>query len=249
MTSNFEAGVEDVGAAVAAGRAVRDHGPYGIEIADETLRFVPKVVQDPVITGNQVLAVMQLRPASDYLVFQMLRDGALEEIRPEEGVDLREAGVEKFLVFRSDRSFRFYIDERAFDWGAAHISGNTLKRLGNLPVIGTDLWLDIVGSEDQLVGDRDLIDLSRPGVERFNARPTRIVIKVNSRDREVDHYEVDYWEIVRLAFPNAAASPQTIYTIDYAAGPRQNPNGSMVEGQKVLIKNGMKFYVTQTDKS
>ncbi len=228
---------------------MRDHGPYGIKIADENLRFESKVVHDPVITGTQVLTIMQLRPASEYLVFQMLRDGALEEIRPEESVDLREAGAEKFLVFRSDRSFRFFIDERAYDWGAAQISGSTLKSLAGLPAVGMDLWLVAVGGEDLLIGDHELVDLSRPGVERFMSSQTRVVIKVNSRDRELNHYQVDYWEIAKLAFPEAAPGTQTIYTIDYSAGPRQNPSGSMIEGQVVFIKNGMKFYVSQTDKS
>lgn len=249
MNNQFEEGVEDVNAAVSAGRRVREHGPFGIQIGDQSMQFVPKVVDDPVVTGSQILAAAGSRPASDFLVFQLLRDGSLEVVRPEETVDLRSAGAEKFLVFRSDRSFRFFLDERAFDWGASLISGGTIKRLAGLPSATTDVWLDAAGGHDRLIDDTEMVDLASPGTERFVTRTIRIAIKVNSREREVDHRVLTYWEVVKLAYPEAVPSDQIIYSIDYASGPRQNLNGSLVEGQFVTIKEGMKFYVTPTDKS
>lgn len=249
MNKQFDEHVEDVYAAVSAGRPVRDHGPFGVQIGDQSMQFVPAVVDDPVVTGGQILTVAGARPASDFLVFQVLRDGALEVIRPEETVDLRSAGVEKFLVFRSDRSFRFFLDERAFDWGAAHISGRTIKRLAGVPSETTDVLLDPVAGHDRVIEDKELVDLATPGTERFVTRPIQITLKVNSRDRVVDHRVLTYWEVVKLAYPEAVHSDQIIYSIDYASGPRQNPNGSLVEGQSVLVKDGMKFYVTPTDKS
>lgn len=249
MRNQFEEGVEDVYAVVSAGRPVREHGPFGIQIGDQSMQFMPTVVSDPVVTGTQVLAAAGARPASDFLVFQVLRDGALEVVRPEATVDLRSAGAEKFLVFRSDRSFRFFLDERAFDWGASHISGRTIKRLADVPGETSDVWLDAVGGYDRVIDDKEMVDLAQPGTERFITRPVRITIKVNSRSREVDHRLLGYWEVVKLAYPEAMPSDQIIYSIDYASGPHQNPNGSLVEGQTVTIKEGMKFYVTPTDKS
>jgi hypothetical protein len=152
-------------------------------------------------------------------------------------------------VFRSDRSFRFFLDERAFDWGASYISGGTIKRLAGVPSETTDVWLDTAGGHDRMIDDKGMVDLASPGTERFVTRTIRITIKVNSRDREVDHRMLTYWELVQLAYPEAAPSDQIIYSIDYASGPRQNPNGSLVEGQSVTVKEGMKFYVTPTDKS
>lgn len=249
MNNQFDEGVEDVYAAVSAGRRVREHGPFGIQIGDQHMQFVSEVVDDPVVTGSQILIAAGARPASDFLVFQVLRDGALEVVRPEEAVDLRSSGAEKFLVFRSDRSFRFFLDERSFDWGATHISGGTIKRLAGVPSETTEVWLDAAGGHDRVIEDREMVDLASPGTERFITRPIRIKIKVNSRDREVDHRVLTYWEVVKLAFPEAVPSDQIIYSIDYASGPRQNPNGSLVENQSVTVKEGMKFYVTPTDKS
>lgn len=249
MSKQFAEGVEDVYAAVSMGRTVREHGPFGIQIGDQSMEFTPKVVNDPVVTGSQILVAAGARPASDFLVFQVLRGGALEVVLPEETVDLRSAGAEKFLVFRSDRSFRFFLDERAFDWGASHISGGTIKRIAGVSSENTDVWLDAAGGHDRMIEDKALVDLSNPGAERFITRPIRITIKVNSRDRQVDHRVLTYWELVKLAFPEAVPSDQIVYSIDYASGPHQNPNGSLVEGQSVTVKEGMKFYVTPTDKS
>jgi len=225
------------------------HGPYEIQIGDQSLQFAPKIVDDPMVTGSQILIAAGTSPASEFLVFQVLRDGALEMVRPEETVDLRSAGTEKFIVFRSDRSFRIFLDERAFDWGATHISGATIKRLAGVQDENTDVWLDVVGGHDRLINDKEMVDLASRGTERFVTRKISIAIKVNSRHREVDHRVLTYWEVAKLAYPEAVPSDQIIYSIDYASGPHQNPNGSMVEGQTVIIKEGMKFYVTPTDKS
>lgn len=222
---------------------------FEIQISDQSLRFMPKVIDDPVLTGSQILSIANARPASEFLLFQVLRDGALEAMRPEQTVDLRNAGTEKFLVFRSDRSFRFFLDERAFDWGASFISGATIKRLAGMPSETTDVWLDAAGGHDRLIDDNEMVDLASPGTERFVTRTIQITIKVNSRERVVDHRVLPYWEVVKLAYPEAVPSDQIIYSIDYAAGPHQNPNGSLVDTQSVTVKEGMKFYVTPTDKS
>ena len=85
----FDEGVEDVYAAVSMGRVVRGHGPYGILIGDEKLHFSGAVIADPVPTGAQILAAAGLLQPVEHLLFRMLADGLLEEIRPEETTDLK----------------------------------------------------------------------------------------------------------------------------------------------------------------
>lgn len=146
------------------------HRQYEIQIAGQSLQYVAKTVDDPVVTGSQILIAVGAHPAGEFLVFQVLRSGALEVVRPEEAVDLRSADAEKFIVFRSDRSFRFFLDERAFDWGASHISGATIKRLAEVQGESTDVWLDTAGGHARLIDDKELVDLASPGTERFVTR-------------------------------------------------------------------------------
>lgn len=249
MAMRFDAGVEDVEAVLAAGEKLREHGPYGVLVGDETFRFNPVVIADPIPTGAQILAAAGIRQPVEHLLFQMLNDGQLEEIRPEETTDLRTAGAERFLVFRSDRSYRILLDDRAFDWGAQHINGATLKALAGVDSDDIDVWQVVVGGDDCLIDNREYVDLNQPGVERFATKPFAVTIIVNARKRAVTKRRVSYWEIVKMAFPDAQPDPLKVYTVNYDHGPHQNPEGWLVEGQTVKVKEEMTFYVTFTDKS
>ncbi len=159
--------IEDVSEAVRTGRAVRDRGPYRLLFGDEELHFRPVVLEDPVPTGAQLLDLAGARPALEFQVYQLLRNGSMESIRPDETVDLRAAGIERFVVFRTDRSFRFEIDGRVEEWGAPAISGAVLKRLAGVDLATYGVWLEMRGDDDRPIGDTELVDLSARGVERF----------------------------------------------------------------------------------
>lgn len=241
--------VEDVTAAVMAGREVRDYGPYKIQLGNDALEYRPLVIADPVPTGQQVLEAAELRPVDEYLLFQVLTNGHLELLSPGETTDLRQAGIEKFLVFKSDRTFRFFIDGGAQDWGAQRISGRTLKALAGVDPKLYDIFLVIPGDDDELIEDRDLFDLARPGVEHFAAVEINIKIFVNTQPIFVHSRNLTYWEVVRLAYPEAMPDPNAQFTVTFAKGHEGNSMINLVDGQHVRIKKGMHFNVTPTDKS
>lgn len=154
--------IEDLEACAREGRAPRADGLFRVRIDDE--RFV---VADPVITGRQLLDEAGKRPVEDFLIFLKLRNGLLEEVRLDETVDLRKPGVERFLTFKSDRSFRFELDGRRFEWGAALITGLTLKTLAGVDLATYGVWLEVRGGEDRPIGDDEPVNLSEEGLERF----------------------------------------------------------------------------------
>ena len=144
------------------------HGAvYSIEFGNEKLEYREAVIADPVPTGRQLLELSGSRPIEEYILMQVIPDGMLEELRPDETTDLRNRGVEKFLVFRSDRSFRFELDGRVFEWGATLISGMTLKKLAGVDPATYGVWLEVRGAEDRPIAHDEFVDLSAPGVERF----------------------------------------------------------------------------------
>ncbi|MDP1644419.1 MAG: multiubiquitin domain-containing protein [Thiobacillus sp.] len=72
-------------------------------------------------------------------------------------------------------------------------------------------------------------------------------IIVNGRPREVTEHKLTYQEVVKLAFPDDQPDQNTLYTVAYA-----NPHGkdgTLVDGQDVMVKNGMSFNVTKTNRS
>jgi len=99
--------------------------------------------------------------------FQVLQGGQLEEIRLDETADLRKPGLERFITFQSDRSFRLVIDGRRFEWGRPLINGLELKQLAGVDPATYGIWLEVRGAEDRAIADNELVDLQQPGVERF----------------------------------------------------------------------------------
>ncbi len=60
-----------------------------------------------------------------------------------------------------------FIDQKKYDWSEDNITGAQLKELAAVDQATFDVWQDVTGPEDVLVGDSDIIDLTKPGTEHF----------------------------------------------------------------------------------
>ena len=170
MSKNFSTAnpePEDLETCAKEGRKPQATGPYRILVGNDRLEFEPLQIDDPVVIGRQILDLARCRPADEHILFQLLHDGLLEEIRLEETTDLRERRIEKFIIFRSDRSFRFLLDGRQIEWGGAFITGLTLKQLAEVDPTTHGVWLVVRGCDDKKIDNNELVDLSKPGVEKF----------------------------------------------------------------------------------
>lgn len=76
-----------------------------------------------------------------------------------------------------------------------------------------------------------------------------VTIIVNGRQRTVTVKELSFTEVVGLAFENPPTGPNILFTVTYRRGEGNKPEGSLVEGETVKIKEGMIFNVSATDKS
>lgn len=149
-------------------RSAHGHDGYPVLIGGADLDFHPVALPDPVPTGRQILDAADARPVEEHLVFQMLPNGDLEELRLDETTDLRARGVERFLVFRGTASWRIEVDGRVLEWGAEVISGCTLKRLAGVDTDSYGLWLEVRGAgDDRPIANDELVRVSEPGLERF----------------------------------------------------------------------------------
>lgn len=135
---------------------------FDIQVDGETLTF-----HDPIVTAEQILQAKKLFPTDEHLIFQLLTNGQLEELRLDEQADLRDPGREQFITFKSDRSFRFTLDGRRFEWGIPLITGLQLKRLAGVDPKGYGVWLAQRVGDDRLIADTEKVDLTGEGVERF----------------------------------------------------------------------------------
>jgi Multiubiquitin len=122
---------------------------------------------DPIVTGQQLLDLADKRPSDQFLVYQVLTNGQMEGIRPDETVDLTRSGVERFLTYLSDRAFFFTLDGRKIEWPAATITGRKLKDLAKVDPATYEVWQEVRGADDRAIEDRELVSLEAPGTERF----------------------------------------------------------------------------------
>ena len=72
-------------------------------------------------------------------------------------------------------------------------------------------------------------------------------IVVNGRPREANDHKLTYLQVVQLAYPGEVPTETIVFTVTYS-----NPHGhdgSLTEGQDVVIKDGTIFNVRKTDRS
>jgi hypothetical protein len=80
-------------------------------------------------------------------------------------------------------------------------------------------------------------------------QPKDFTIVVNGRQKVVSQRELSFTALVALAFDTPPNTGNTVYTITYRRGEGHKPEGTLVEGESVKLKEGMVFNVTPTDKS
>lgn len=77
-----------------------------------------------------------------------------------------------------------------------------------------------------------------------------ITIIVNAEEKVVDKKDqLTFDEVVDLAFNPRPVGDQIVYTITYYRGHGNEPEGHLLEGQSVKVKDRMVFNVKFTDKS
>jgi hypothetical protein len=77
-----------------------------------------------------------------------------------------------------------------------------------------------------------------------------VTIVVNGQDKTVSSRELSFEQLVNLAFDNnPPKGPDVLITVTYRRGEGHKPQGSLVAGETVKVKEGMIFNVTATNKS
>lgn len=76
-----------------------------------------------------------------------------------------------------------------------------------------------------------------------------VTIIVNGREKTVEKDDMSFDEIVDLAFNPKPIGENVLFTITYRRGHGNKPEGTLIQGQSVKVKEGMIFNVTATDKS
>lgn len=126
-------------------------------------------------------------------------------------------------------------------------TGAALYELGSLPK-HRDLFKEAEGEQEDELIPRDDTEVHLTEDEHFYSQKV-IAIVVNGQKKEVAETKLTFEEVVKLAFPALPPGDNVMFTVRFRHGPKQNPSGTLLEGETVRIKDGMIFDVTQTVRS
>jgi hypothetical protein len=149
-------------------------------------------------------------------------------------------------IIMSEHEVRIHIDRQPYE-SPDPTTGSALYVLGK---IGghRELFREVSGDqEDELVPNDGAPVRLKKDEHFYSERDFHII--VNARPKVVTERVLSFDQIVKLAFENPPSGPNIMFTITYRNGPPKNPEGSLLEGQSVKIKDKMVFNVTPTDKS
>lgn len=149
------------------------------------------------------------------------------------------------------RVLHLTINGKQYEWKEQYITGAEIRRLGNIPK-EDEIFLAVKKPwEDEPIPDDKQVNLARPEIEHFYSKDKhhKITLVVNGKPKPWTERAITFEQIVVLAFGNYDPNPNKVYTVTYDRGPHENPEGTMVKGDRVLTKDKMIFNVTCTDKS
>lgn len=141
---------------------------HTIMIAGTDLEFRALSLADNTPTGRQILSACDATPFEEHVVLQWLPEGDIEEVRADEVVRLEGAMPARFIVAKSDRLFRFVLEDRSISWPEPQIAESTLRALGDIPA-SAQIFLRQDG-QDELIEPGSNAKLKDAGVENFYAR-------------------------------------------------------------------------------
>jgi hypothetical protein len=139
----------------------------------KTFNFVVNYTQytstDRTIDDREILEKTGHRPASEHILIRIF-DRRTLAVDSETKFDLKDDDVGAFRAFQGDRIFRFSVEDRIFEWGAAALGEAELRKICGLH---DDQIFKLERSErpDEIVDDGTNIDFQVNGTEYLRVVP------------------------------------------------------------------------------
>lgn len=222
---------------------IKDNAP-AIQIAGLDLQFSPHPTPDGSPSGRQIAIESGFGDPTELIVLHWLPNGLINEVGLDESVEVLPNTGSRFIVTRSDRSYRFELNGLRNEWPVPVLTGAVLKRLaGNSG--DYDVFQEREVEADIELSDEDPVHLDDQGVERFYTKKSKLLtIYVNNRDVEMRKGRYTGAEIKATAIAQAVQ-----IQMDFLLSLIRNDGGEDVIGDddKVKVKDGMRFSAVADD--
>jgi hypothetical protein len=193
----------------------------------QTLHF-----PDPLADARLLLSAADFSPADDCILVQVFAHGT-RAIGLDETVDLCEPGIEAFWAFRTDRIYRFTVDERGFDWGDPMIKEPMLRSITHL-ADDEVIVFEREEQPDRVLGPDDELDLGATGTEHLRIKKRLVTVFFKDDPYRIPAGTYTTEELM-TKFPIEEGYLLNLKTED----------GELVTlkpGEKIHVKDGMHFY-------
>lgn len=224
----------------------RDRAGFDIRVAGPDLDFRKVVVNDPKPTGRQVVLAAGFRPVEEYGVLQWLGTGDLEPLRLNETVDLRQAGVERFIIAQTDRTFFFGLEGEQQQWLVPVINGITLKRLADKDPETFVVVFEREGEPDREIDEQEMVNLAGDGLEKFRFRPVDKIVEIFVNDKPV---KITRGVHTGLEIKEAAIEQGVNIKLDFVLSLEKGHGETEIIGDKdkVTVKPGQHYVAVADD--
>lgn len=203
------------------------------------------------ITGRELLSIAQLSPAEDYELLYKINEKGFTPIQLEEIVDLKTAGIEGFKA-KPYKKLKIKVDDKQYEVEGCFMTPIEIMEVAE---INPDrFYLKEIRKGNIEVSYKDDVEHKIAVTKNscFVSCEIEEVIKcviVNSKPKDWSKITISFEEVVILAYGKMSTDPNVIYTVNYINGVPSKPEGSMLKGDVISVKNKMIFNVTETNKS
>ena len=207
-------------------RPERRDGKFLTTVNDAKLRFA-----DPVPNGRQILSEAGFLPAGDHVLIQLLLHGT-RSVGLDELVDLRQKGTEAFWAFKSDRVFRFTINDRGYEWGGAKIAEPELRRIAS--VNDDEVLVLERDGKDRVLADDDIVELGDSGTEHLRTGKRFVTVYLDKVEKKIPSGIYTTEKLIRVL---GVEDGYLLNVVD-----AQGKLVPLQPKQEITIKDGMKFF-------
>lgn len=209
-------------------------GEWIVHVLDEHFYQRSFKFNDSKVTGRQIAHEAGFRPTDTAIVLQQLKDGGMEEVRLEELVDLKVSGAERFFVMNGDRTFRLIVDGLRLEWPREKLTGEAIRKLA-CRSDQFEVVQQLSDAPDHVLEADEVVSLTGEGTETFTTLPAKNLITVYYGEHPHEMPRGLYTtEQLRQEFKVEGGYLLAIVSAD-------GTFEELEQGQKVRLKNGMKF--------
>ncbi len=203
------------------------------------------------LTGSELLTIANLTPVEDFELLYKINEKGFVPIQLEEIVDLKSAGIEGFKA-KPYKKLKIKVDNKQYEVEECFMTPIEIMEVAG---INPDhFYLKEIRKGNVEVSYQDDVEhkIAITKNSCFVSCEIEEVIAcviVNSKPKDWSKNTISFDDVVILAYGKISTDPNVIYTVNYINGVPSKPEGSMLKGDVISVKNKMIFNVTETNKS